>query len=82
MKTYLLNQNGETVIKQKNNKQTVQQKNTLENKLLQRKMSILARKQKELANQFPNFKNNSIFFFKSKFFSSSFKSFWWFHNWF
>lgn len=59
MKTYLLNQNGETIIKQKNNKQTVQQKNTLENKLYQRKMSILARKQKELANQFPNFKNNT-----------------------
>ena len=59
MKTYLLNQNGETIIKQKNSKPSVQHKNTLENKLSQRKLSILARKQKEIAIQFPNFKNNS-----------------------
>ena len=58
MKTYLLNQNGETITKMKKNK-VFTQKSTLENKISQRKMSILARKNSELTNKFNSYKPNN-----------------------
>lgn len=61
MKTYLLNQNGETVMKEKKTR-TFSQKSSLENKISQRKLSILARKQAELSKQYSTYKpkNNVV----------------------